>query len=158
MVKIINLDNLPKMQSLYVQHNSEDEANAFLQKMANDYRKAGYEVIDIPASEGIMFNDPHMLKVVKHHGVVDPNAPENIVVYALVPHAQGEFVTVTRNRMKYYSEAEDETNYNFVNKNMSMEALHQEMLENGYALVREANGIRLYKNEIDTFISEVYVF
>ncbi len=158
MVKVINLDNLATCQDLYRQFTTEAEAQTHIRTLANNYAKSGYEVQHIPAAEGIMFNDPQMLKVIKHFNVTNPNAPENIVVYALVPHAEGEFVTITRNRMRYYSEAEDETNYNFVNKSGSIETIHAEMLENGYILVKQENGIYVYKSETDTFISEIYVF
>jgi hypothetical protein len=78
-------------------------------------------------------------------------------VFALVPCAEGEFVTITRNRMKYYSEAEDETNYNFANKNISLEEIHAELTKENYALVRKENNMLLYKSETETFISEIYV-
>lgn len=158
MFKVINLDNLATGQNVFKSFSTEVEANAYLSALANDFAKKGYEVRNIPASEGILFNDPQMLKVTKSVNVANPNAPENIIVFALIPCADNEFVTITRNRMKYYSEAEDETNYNFVNKSAPFENIHAEMVQNDYTLLRQENGISFYKSETDTFISEVYIF
>lgn len=158
MFKVINLDNLATGQNVFKSFSTEVEANAYLSALANDFAKKGYEVRNIPASEGIFFNDPQMLKVTKSVNVANPNAPENIIVFALVPCADNEFISVTRNRMKYYSEAEDETNYNFVNKTAPFENIHAEMLQNEYVFLKQENGIYFYKSETDTFISEVYIF
>ena len=157
MVKVINLDNMPIMQNVYQEFSTIDEANKYLMNLAEKFAHSGYEVEHIPATEGILFNDPQMLKVTKVFNVINPNATDNIIVFALVPHAEGELITITRNRMKYYGEAEDETNYNFVNKNMSLNELHAEMLQNNYKPTKHENGIFLYKSETDTFVSEVYV-
>lgn len=157
MFKVINLDNLANMKDVYKEFATEEEAQQLITSLANHYSKSGYQVQHIPASEGILFNDPQMLKVIKCFNVTNPNAPENIIVYALVPHNDNELVTVTRNRMKYFSEAEDETNYNFVNRSEGVHAIHEEMLANDYILVNNENGMYCYKSETDTFISEVYV-
>lgn len=158
MFRIINLDNMATMKNVFNVFNTEHEAQNCLKDLASNYGKNGYQVENIPAQEGIMFNDPQMLKVTRVTGVTDPNATDNIIVYALVPCGDNELVTITRNRMRYYGEAEDETNYNFVTRNATINELHTEMLENGYKLVRQENGVYLYSSETDTFISEIYIF
>ena len=157
MYKVINLYNLATGRDVYKQVPTQFEAQMYLKDLNKKYSNMGYMVKHIPAAEGILFNDPEMLKVTKTFNVANPDAPENIIVFALVPCAEGEFVTITRNRMKYYSEAEDETNYNFANKNVSLEEIHAELTKENYALVRKENNMLLYKSETETFISEIYV-
>ena len=157
MFKIINLDNLPTGNEVYKQFRTEDEAQAHLHSVAQFFSKSGYQVENIPAAEGVFFNDPQMLKVTRVFNVSNPNASDNVVVYALMPHEEGELVTITRNRMKYYGETEDETNYNFVATKETVEELHTRLSAEGYILMRKEENMLAYKSETETFISEIYV-
>ena len=157
MFKIINLDNLPTGNELYKQFRTEDEAQAHLHSVAQFFSKSGYQVENIPATEGVFFNDPQMLKVTRVFNVSNPNASDNVVVYALIPHEEGELVTITRNCMKYYGETEDETNYNFVATKETVEELHARLSAEGYILMRKEENMLAYKSETETFISEIYV-
>ena len=74
-----------------------------------------------------------------------------------MPHEEGELVTITRNRMKYYGETEDETNYNFVATKETVEELHARLSAEGYILMRKEENMLAYKSETETFISEIYV-
>ena len=157
MFKIINLDNLPTGNEVYKQFRTDDEAQAHLHSVAQFFSKSGYQVENIPAAEGVFFNDPQMLKVTRVFNVSNPNASDNVVVYALMPHEEGELVTITRNRMKYYGETEDETNYNFVATKETVEELHARLSAEGYILMRKEENLLASKSETETFISEIYV-
>ena len=157
MFKVINMDNLPIGENYFAGFHTEEEANHHLDELATQYIQKGYMAQNIPAQHNSLFNDPQMLKITKVRNVLNPNDPTNIIVFALVPQSAGEYIVITRNKMKHFSEAEDETNYNFDTQKESLNGIYEDLLAKGYRLIASNDSLLCFKFETDDFVSEVYV-
>lgn len=157
MFKVIHMDNLPTGENFFTCFETEEAADQYLDELATQYIQNGYEAKNIPAQQNIMFNDPQMLKVTRKHNVYNPNDPSNIIVYALLPQQEGEYILITRNKMKEFSDMEDETNYCFETSTEDIGIIYENLQAKGYRLVASSNCLLCCKSETDTFISEVYI-